>query len=208
MFLAFFAGTLGTTFVFAHGGDLNLIHACYKTNTGGGLRIVGANDNCAGNETALDWPKTSATGSGNGSPFYCPGNLGSGCPLSLSLLDKLRGKDLTDAYMPYSQGYWNNPNNPADFSGTNFTGAYLENISWAGDYQGAARNNFKNINFTNTDLKSARFSESDFTGDNFTNANLSGIDFGTNTVFGNNIWSNTTCPDGSNSDSNPNCGFY
>ena len=45
---------VGATAALAHGGDLNLIHACVK-NDNGGLRIVGANDSCKNNETALDW---------------------------------------------------------------------------------------------------------------------------------------------------------
>jgi hypothetical protein len=67
---AFFAGTviaLGTTFVLAHGGDTNLVHACVRNNTilpgAANIRIVGANTNCNSNETALDWPKTAGSGS-------------------------------------------------------------------------------------------------------------------------------------------------
>lgn len=60
--LAFIAGSfisLATTLALAHGGDTNLIHSCYKTNTGGSFRIVGTNDNCDNNETALDWSRES-----------------------------------------------------------------------------------------------------------------------------------------------------
>lgn len=39
--------------VLAHGGDGNLIHAC--VNPAGQLRIIGANDTCKSQETALDW---------------------------------------------------------------------------------------------------------------------------------------------------------
>lgn len=45
---------VGTVIVSAHGGDVTKIHACVKTSTGT-IHIVGANDTCAGNETALDW---------------------------------------------------------------------------------------------------------------------------------------------------------
>ena len=44
----------GSTWVFAHGGDVNLIHACVN-NSSGTLKIVGPNASCKNNETALDW---------------------------------------------------------------------------------------------------------------------------------------------------------
>jgi len=40
--------------ILAHGGDTTQIHACVKAGSGN-IRIVGANDVCASNETALDW---------------------------------------------------------------------------------------------------------------------------------------------------------
>src|SRR6266508_4248228 len=48
----------------AHGGDANRIHACVKTDPGapGLLRIVGPNDTCKKNETALDWNITGPPG--------------------------------------------------------------------------------------------------------------------------------------------------
>jgi hypothetical protein len=41
----------------AHGGDANRIHGCYKTepDSPGFVRIVGPNDTCKKNETAIDW---------------------------------------------------------------------------------------------------------------------------------------------------------
>ena len=39
--------------VLAHGGDGSLIHAC--VNPAGQIRIIGANDTCKNQETALDW---------------------------------------------------------------------------------------------------------------------------------------------------------
>jgi Collagen triple helix repeat (20 copies) len=51
-------------FASAHGGDANRIHACVKADQGGGglLRIVGPNDTCKKNETALDWDITGPPG--------------------------------------------------------------------------------------------------------------------------------------------------
>jgi hypothetical protein len=42
------------TAAMAHGGDLNLIHACVNRNSGS-VRIVGATSTCASKEYALDW---------------------------------------------------------------------------------------------------------------------------------------------------------
>jgi hypothetical protein len=42
------------TAALAHGGDVNLIHACVNKNTGA-IRIVGANSTCASKENPLDW---------------------------------------------------------------------------------------------------------------------------------------------------------
>lgn len=46
--------SVGASWVHAHGGDGALIHACVNTSSGG-LKIVGPNDTCSGNEVALDW---------------------------------------------------------------------------------------------------------------------------------------------------------
>lgn len=62
---AVFIGSLATvaTVVFAHGGDSSLHHACVG-NVNGRLTIVGVNDECSGNETAMDWIKNVFAGSG------------------------------------------------------------------------------------------------------------------------------------------------
>jgi hypothetical protein len=39
---------------FAHGGDVNAIHACVM-KPGNALRVVGPNENCKATETAIDW---------------------------------------------------------------------------------------------------------------------------------------------------------
>jgi hypothetical protein len=49
----------GVTFASAHGGDASQIHSCVK---GGNLRIVGADETCRNNETALDWNQQGAQG--------------------------------------------------------------------------------------------------------------------------------------------------
>ncbi len=49
--------------VSAHGGDVSLIHACIG-DVNGRTTIVGVNDTCGTNETALDWIKNIFTGQG------------------------------------------------------------------------------------------------------------------------------------------------
>lgn len=46
--------SLGATWAHAHGGDGALIHACVNVSSGG-LKIVGPQGSCSGNEVALDW---------------------------------------------------------------------------------------------------------------------------------------------------------
>lgn len=81
-----------------------------------------------------------------------------------------------------------------DLSGFDLSGVELQNV----DLSGA---NLSTANLSNADLSYARLTDANLTGANLTNADLTG-------ASGNPhfpqlaIWSNTTCPDGSNSDSN------
>lgn len=77
------------------------------------------------------------------------------------------------------------------FNGTNFTGSSL-----AGN--NAPNASLQNANFTNANLSGATFQGSNFTGANFTGANLKGANF-KSAIVTNVIWSNTVCPDGTNS---------
>ena len=52
-----------TSLAGAHGGDTSLIHACVN-NSSGTIKIVGANDECKKNESALDWNQTGIQGRG------------------------------------------------------------------------------------------------------------------------------------------------
>jgi Pentapeptide repeats (8 copies) len=89
---------------------------------------------------------------------------------------------------------------------------YLQNISFGSyslldlsDSNGSRGvhnySNFILTNFTNASLGDAQALDSDFRGANFTGADLSGADF-TGANFATAIWSNTTCPDGTNSNDN------
>lgn len=91
-----------------------------------------------------------------------------------------------------------------------FTDANLANVVWRnGDAIGASFINadLHGIDFRGTDLRSARFIGSDLRyaklgGVDFTNADLTGANWRRATGLASATFSNTTCPDGTNSDTN------
>lgn len=189
-----------TQFVFAHGGDASLIHGCVRPITGL-LRIIGLNDDCRNGETPLDWniqgppgPQGPSGSAPNLPPFIC-----ASCDLSNFGADtRFAGKDYTNAIFGPDGTNTNFSNSnftnifsldpgfqDADLSNSNFTNAVIK----FGHLNNA---NFQGSNFLNANLSEANFTEADLTGaTNMDTANLTGV-----------IWSNTTCPDGTNSDSN------
>ncbi len=185
--LTFFLGILlaaVVTSVLAHGGDTTLIHACVKTSSGS-VRIVGANDTCNGNETALDW--SNGITEPSNLPFICPGcNLGSD-----SIGDRLTGKDLTNSALA-SAVFVNTNLQNVNFTNTTFGGANFQDANLSGS------------NLSGITSSDAHFQNTNLTNVNFTNANLStDTDMDTATLTGV-IWSNTTCPDGTNSNDDGN----
>ncbi len=124
------------------------------------------------------------------------------------------GADLTNAEL-----------NNAYLAGTKFINATMNNVdlrnaSPEGPYSkcpddtrsfGWTKRGDKFSDFTGADLTGANIKNTQFAGANFTNADLTGATG--NPLFAmkmrkETIWSNTICPDGSNSDLNTNCGFY
>ena len=55
------AGALVTTQIGAHGGDPDLLHSCIN-NASGEVKIIGPNDACQKNWTAVDWSTSGAPG--------------------------------------------------------------------------------------------------------------------------------------------------
>jgi len=84
--------------------------------------------------------------------------------------------------------------NNANFSGANLTGANLTGV------------NLNNANLTNANLTNANLTNANLTNANLSGANLSGADLDdattSNADFNGVKWSNTTCPDGTNSSTN------
>ena len=109
----------------------------------------------------------------------------------------------------------------ANLSGTNYSGADLSNQNISGSnlqngtftnvtFQGsnlsgdnAPNASFQNANFTNANLAGSTFQGSNFTGANFTGSNLKGANLKNASMTGV-IWSNTMCPDGTNSNTHNN----
>ena len=95
----------------------------------------------------------------------------------------------------------------ADGSGGNFRGTQLQSTNMQ---QGS----YENADFTGADLHGSNLQHADFTGANLTDANLNGVNLQAANLTGANLtgaslvganlnkvtWSNTTCPDGMNSD--------
>jgi hypothetical protein len=103
------------------------------------------------------------------------------------------------------------PNSAKD---ANFTRAVLTHVTGnSGNFDGAILSvsrlegaNFVGASFVGAYLGDTNLFGASFAYANLTNASLVGAKI-SNTDFFGALWSNTICPDGSNSDTNPNCGF-
>jgi|GEM_PF-6301217 len=93
-----------------------------------------------------------------------------------------------------------------DLTKANLTVATFNNIDFSGanlDQVNGSNSSFTNDNFAGANFTKANFSNANFSGSNFTNANLKQANFsGTNIT--NVTWSNTICPDGTNSNNDGN----
>ncbi len=84
----------------------------------------------------------------------------------------------------------------AQFQNVNFSNATLTQANFSGS-------NLSGSNFTNADLTKANLSNTNLTNVNFTGANLTQANLSGTTLTGVS-WSNTTCPDGTNSNNDGN----
>lgn len=206
-----------TFFVSAHSGDnsSDKIHACQLNLLGivGIVRVVDDNGSCNGGETALHWVESVDL------PDAWPKIITGGLD---SIGDRLAGFDFSDGIVSYASFL-----NTTDLTGTSFAGSLFKNVQFFDmvadgmdlsntetseltiggssmiglDAAGAdLSDRFKvntsdltNANFSNADLSTAEFRNSDLTDADFTGATTTGI-----------TWVNTTCPDGTNSNSNGN----
>lgn len=192
-------------------GASGAINGCY--DKGGALYVIDSAATCPGKTTALTWNQTGVQGpqgiqgvqgpqgpqgpAGPTNPLFCPN-----CDMtSATLPSNSRG-----AYFP-----------DARFTGSDLTGAALA----FANLEGAAldQTNLTNINLfyahltgaivlksnlTQADLDGAQLTDADLSYSNLTNATLFRATGLSSTFVSGVIWSNTTCPDGSNSDNDGN----
>ncbi len=206
----FTVGFVVTRFVFAAITDTNFVHACVK-NSNGSVRIIDPVASCAGGETAMTWNKDGVDDFGG----FVTKDLSQVNFSSQNLSYRnFSGANLFDAALVGT--FLSNGN----FRNVNFTQANLSGAT-------AVSTDFSNSNFTNASIASgAFFQNSDFTDAVMTGVSLSGSDFGavnfTNVHFINAdlsrangfanspviltgvTWTNTICPDSTNSDNNGN----
>lgn len=142
---------------------------------------------------------------GGATVFFCPN-----CDLANRTVgDRLAGKDLTAAYVPGV--YFSNGESRTNLAGTRFTDAEMQgarlfyaNLSGAvlaGAYLEGA--NFQGANLRGADLRGAMLSGTNLADVDVTGANFRGArGLGTLVNHSEVRWSNTTCPDGTNSDAN------
>ncbi len=230
--LAFFIGiSLPSLVHFVFAQQVAIIYACVKNSTGS-VRIVSSTTTCASSETALNWNQQGiqglqgiqgspgATGSGYfGLPFICDS-----CHTLALFADKFAGKDFSNADLEGANlsganiqgvilrgGYLPS----VVFNNANLTNADLSNLAVApdGGLGGSSIDftnaNATNANFSNDKLQSSNFSNANLQSANFSNANLDSVNLtGATNMSTANVsgvtWINTTCPDGTNSDSNGN----
>lgn len=201
----------------AHGGDTSLIHGCVKTNNGS-IRIVGANNSCGNGETALDWNIQGPAGSPG--PSGAPGatTICTACNFTTSarvdIILVFNGTDLSNGIFTnanfgnqdlHAFNFRNAKLDIADLNQSNLTDTDFSGVTFTGS--GLDNTNLTNANFTNANFTNAAFHNSNFQNTNLTNVNftgailLSAINMVTANLTGV-TWSNTTCPDGTNSDNN------
>jgi len=126
----------------------------------------------------------------------------SGCNLSGA---NLTGADLSGANLTASNLKGTNLTG-TNLSGTNLAGSNLSNAPLSGA-------NLSNANLSGANLKGANLSGANLSGANLSNANLTGANLTgatltgaitTGAIFKSATWSNTICPDGTNSNSHGN----
>lgn len=175
------------TRVTAHGGDIAKIHGCIRPITGL-LRIVGANDTCGQNETAVDWDQNAGSGGSIGTfggyttdqlvdinlghepkqyRYFVGGNFSNAV-----VFDEVFFSDFTNANLTGTS--WQQ----SDITSTNFTNADFTDATF--DSTIDTDSNYSNATFTNAILSPQEEIEfhSVFQGSNFTGANFTGTIFG------------------------------
>jgi hypothetical protein len=182
--------SLTATLAIAHGGDTSKLHSCVDDTTGA-MRMVGENDTCPGGEHNVDWDQDAITSTiSHVAPYICTIK----CNLT-QFASNIKGKDFSYSQIVSIQLI------SVDMSGTNFSHSNISGTFFQTD--------LTDTDFSNASLEESSFAETNLQNANFTNADLTDTDFtgatnmDTATLTGV-TWSNTVCPDGTNSDENSN----
>lgn len=218
--LAAVVGGASTAVVLAAIPDGNgQLQACYRNTAGlldpkGNLRIIDtSSESCTGQETAVSWDQNNPPqGSQFGDLVSLTGKTTSGTDfMFLNMANQnFTGTNFDGSSLSYSNFTNSNftnailnsrPAENADFTGAIFTGANIdESVIMDGS-------NFTNANISGLTIgftvNNANFSGTNMSNITFDSANLLGSSMATATLTGA-TWSNTTCPDGTNSDNNGN----
>jgi hypothetical protein len=228
---AFFFGIIAAfmiTQVLAQTADTNQIYACVdKTN--GAMRQVDSETPCRKSEDSIKWsiqgppgPQGPAGDTGGlneyfGLPFFCNNcffsNLGTRfVEKDFSYAQIVRSAfDDTDMHgVKFNNAYLRSNT----FNNANLTGADMSDMQALPNFGYSRDNSFQNANLSNVNFSNSYVQDSDFrnanlSNANFTNAIIKGSNFqgATNmssATFAGATWDNSTCPDGTNSNSNGN----
>jgi uncharacterized protein YjbI with pentapeptide repeats len=218
--LATMVGGISTAVVMAAIPDNSgVLHACYRNSAGlldpkGSVRIIDdASESCTGQETAITWDQfNDAPGTRFGEMLSLTGKPANEMNLShLNLSNQdFTGTNFDSSVLSYSDFTNSNFTNAtldsrpaqfANFTGATFTNANIDyefmmddsNFTNANMAGVTVRFSASNSNFSGTNLSNAVFNSAYLVGSNMSSANLSGA-----------TWTNTMCPDGTNSNSNGN----
>lgn len=192
-------------------GPTGAINGCY--DKGGALYVIDSAAACPGKTTALTWNQAGVRGpqgiqgiqgpqgpqgpAGTPNPLFCPN-----CDMTTTTLpSNARG-----AYFPAARFTGSDLNGAAlafaDLEGASLDLANLTNVNLF--YAHLTVADLLESNLTHADLAGAQLTHADLSGSNLTNAVLLNATGLSSTFVTDVIWSNTTCPDGSNSDNDGN----
>ena len=190
------------------------VHACYQTGgllPSGQTRIIdSATAACNTNETAINLDKatpgnfvTNLVGADfTGADLSYRNFIGQDMHNATLTQAILRGSDLTSANLSGATIM-----STIDFTGAKLLNTNFSNSQWTNG--GAIGGDFQHVTLTGAQFSNSTFDLSNFRNVDFTGANVFGGSFGNNTDFtGATLtgvtWSNTVCPDNTNSDSHGN----
>jgi len=220
-----FVGAGLATLASAHGGDTNLIHACLNPGNGT-IYVVGANQSCSQNQTPLDWniqgpqglpgpqgpagPQGPVGATGPIGPVGLQGPTGSQGPQGAQGAQGPVGPAAPGGFITSGIGLITADLRDADLRYRNLVGFNLSAARLLDARLWGA--NLTNANLTSADLINAELNGADLTNANLTNVNMTNAvllrtnltnahyDPVTPPIVTGVNYTNTTCPDGTNSD--------